>query len=190
MLTASLSRGTMGEEMDPVFYRNLVLKIRPQAIFQVPMPNGYFNFSYHFSFSKPLWENPIVNEFSSYEDRTKFYRYFWDKIFVNDYSYLDIHGEHLPVTCISVEGQDNRLIKDSPLFPDYILKIYVVVNDFACMGPINPGWPENGGKKETWETYVYYEVHDPTIMLPIKTKLHYRGLEFPAIVMDEGEKSR
>lgn len=172
---------------DENFYRNMVMKIRPKVKFKVPMPsNGDLQFSYELQFGKPLWEKTIISDFSLDPDKKKFYRHFWEKIFTLDGSYIEVGGEKVPLTCVFISGQDNRFAKDSPLFPDYVMKIYVVANDFTCTGPINPGWPSNGGKKETWDTYIYYEIKDPTIMLPVEAHVRYRWVEFPAVVVDAG----
>ncbi len=94
----------------------------------------------------------------------------------------------LPLTCVFIHGQDHRFSgKDDPLFPDLLLKVYLVANDFSCTGPLNPGWPSNGGKMETWHTYLYYEVRDPTIMLPVEIKLRDFWNEYSAILFEKGD---
>lgn len=172
------------------FYRNMNLRIRPLVHFKVPMPNGKdLEFSYEMKFSKPFFEKPLTADFKLSLSGDQFYRHFWDKIFVEDGSVLNIGAEQLPLTCVYVNGQDNRNAKKgNPLIPDFILKVYLVANDFSCTGPINPGWPATGGKKETWDTYVYYEIKDPTIMLPMEAKIRYRWNEFPAYLVDGGGK--
>jgi len=171
------------------FYRDFTLKVRTKGTFKVPMPsNGDLFFNHEFKLSTPLWELPKMFDFSLDADKKKFYRHFWDKYFFQDGSYLQVGGEKVPLTCIFLSGQDNRFSKESPLIPDFVMKIYLVANDFTCTGPINPGWPGNGGKKETWDTYVYYEIRDPTIMLPAEVKIRYRWVEFPAVVVDGGGK--
>ena len=172
---------------DESFYRQLSLRIRKEGKFKVPMPsNGDMSFSYELQLEKPLWENPILNDFSLDPEKKKFYRHFWDKVFTHDDSYIEVGGEKIPLTCIFVSGQDNRFAKDGPLIPDFVLKIYLVANDYTCVGPINPAWPNNNGKKETWDTYISYEIKDPTIMLPVEAKIRFRGVEFPAILIDSG----
>ncbi len=174
-----------------VFYRDLVLKVRQSGSFKVPMPsNGDLSFSYEFKFSNAKFEKPLFYDFFLDPDKTKFYRHFWDKIFFQDGSYLLLGGEKVPLTCIYVNGQDNRFSKDTPLIPDFVLKVYLVANDFTCMGPINPGWPSNGGRKEMWDTYFYFEIRDPTIMLPTESKIRYRWTEFPAVLVDPGGSMR
>lgn len=174
---------------DEQFYRDFTLKVRPKGTFKVPMPsNGDLFFNYEFKLSTPLWAMPMMYDFSWDVDKKKFYRHFWDKFFFQDGSFLEVGGEKVPLTCVFLNGQDNRFSKESPLIPDFVMKIYLVANDFTCTGPINPGWPGNGGKKETWDTYVYYEIRDPTIMLPTEVKIRYRWVEFPAVVVDGGGK--
>jgi len=167
------------------FFRDLVMRIRPQAEFKIPMPaNGDMHFNYSFEFDQPLWPEPVTSDFSINSRGKKFYRSFWDKIFLKEGSYMTVGGEQIPLTCIFVAGQDNRHSgKVGPLFPDLILKVTLVANDWTCQGPINPGWPSNGGKKETWETYVHYEVKDPTIMLPTDVELRFRWNEYDAILV-------
>jgi hypothetical protein len=179
---------TLGHSFsDEQFYRDLAFRIRQKGSFKIPMPsNGDLSFSYEMAFANPRWDKPIMNDFFLDSDKKKFYRHFWDKIFLQDGAFLSVGGEKVPLTCVFLSGQDNRFSKDTPLIPDFVLKVYLVANDFTCTGPINPGWPSNGGKKETWDTYVYYEIRDPTIMLPTEAKIRYRWVEFPAIVIDQG----
>lgn len=167
------------------FYRDLVFKVREQAEFKVPMPNGNdMHFSYFLKLDSPKFPEPVSFEYEFNENGPKFIRYFYEKVFTKDGSYIEVGGEQIPLTCIHVSGQDNRFSgKSGPLIPDYILKVTFVANDWTCQGPIKPGWPKTGGKKEAWETYVHYEVTDPTIMLPIEAGLRYRWSEFDAILV-------
>jgi len=170
-------------------YRDMVLRIRTQAEFKVPMPaNGDMHFGYKMEFDQPKWQEPIISDWSITDEHMKptgkFIRNFWEKIFLKEGSYINVAGEQIPLTCIHVQGQDNRFSgKSGPLIPDFILKIIFVANDWTCQGPLNPGWPSNGGKKEAWETYVHYEVKDPTIMLPVEAGLRYRWSEFEAVLV-------
>lgn len=171
------------------FYRDMVLRIRTEAEFKVPMPaNGDLPFDYKLEFAEPKWSEPITGEYPMTDDmgkpNGKFIRYFWEKIFLKEGSYVNVGGEQIPLTCIHVDGQDNRYSgKSGPLLPDFIMKIKFVANDWTCTGPINPGWPGNGGKKEAWDTYIQYTVKDPTIMLPMDAELRYRWAEFQAILV-------
>jgi hypothetical protein len=171
------------------FYRQMVLRIRNAAEFKVPMPaNGDLHFSYKLEFADPKWPETSTGEYLMTDDsgypNGKFIRFFWEKIFLKDGSYIEVGGEQIPLTCIHVDGQDNRKSgKNGPLMPDFILKIKFVANDWTCTGPINPGWPENGGKKESWDTYLQYTIKDPTIMLPVDAELRYRWSEFQAVLV-------
>lgn len=169
------------------FYRDLILRIRTEAGFKVPMPaNGDMHFDYKMEFDQPMWNEPMTNDLSigSTQGKKKFFRNFWDKIFLKEGSFITVGGEQIPLTCVYVAGQDNRFSgKVSPLFPELILQITFVANDWTCQGPISPGWPSNGGKKEAWETYIHYEVKDPTIMLPTEASLRYRWSEFEAVLV-------
>ena len=61
-----------------------------------------------------------------------------------------------------------------------------MANDFSCQGPIRPGWPRTGGNKENWDTYLHYEIRDPTIMLPQDALIRYRWNETKAVLIDKG----
>lgn len=175
---------------EPIFYRQLVLKIRNKATFKVAMPSGSdLQVNYELKFGTPLWDVPVIFELSlelGASSQAGNFRQFWDKIFVAEDSFLQAGGEKIPLTCVFVDGLDNRSIKDSPLQPDFLLKIFIVAQDFNCAGPLNPGWPTNGARKELWDTYIYYEVRDPTIMLPVESRIRYRWSEFSAILEDHG----
>lgn len=174
------------------FYRELTLKVRDRAEFLIPFPGNQSNINYFLEIGSPLYKVPIVSNVQIYNRGPYFYRTFWDRVLLKDGSYLEVNGEKLPLTCIFIDGQDNRFSDpkalDSPLFPDLLLKVYLVVNDFSCQGPLRPGWPENGGREENWDTYLYYEIKDPTIMLPTEAKLRYRWNEYHIVLTDRGEK--
>ena len=173
-------------------YRDMTLRVRPSGAFKVPMPgNGDLAFNYEFKFGAPKLSEPIVSDLYMGPETDRYIRNFWDKIFLEDGSYLLLDGQKVPLTCIFIRGQDNRFSqKDTPLIPDFVLRVYLVANDFTCTGPINPGWPENGGKKETWDTFFYFEIRDPTIMLPTEARVRYRWNEFPAILSNPGVPSQ
>ena len=173
---------------DAMFYRQFALKVRPTSAFRVPVPgNPLFGFRYQLKSGAPLFQEPLIGDFFLDPKGEKFFRNFWDKVSVQDGSLLQLGDEQVPLTCIFINGQDNRFSqKDSPLIPDFFLKVYLVANDFNCKGPINPGWPNTSGKKETWDTYVYFEVRDPTIMLPTEIKLRYRWAEYVGYLVDDG----
>lgn len=171
------------------FYRDLTLQIRPQAEFEIPMPGIKSSIIYFLNWDKPAYEVPILGDMHIKGDKDPhFYRSFYDRIFTKHDSYIEINGEKLPLTCVFVDGQDNRFAGNdpSPLFPDFVLKIYFVANDFSCQGPIKPGWPTTGGKEENWDTYIYYEIRDPTIMIPTEAKLRYRWNEYHMVLVDRG----
>jgi hypothetical protein len=176
----------------PGYYRELSNKVRQYVEFNVPIPSLKFDFSYKLEFGTPIYFEPKISDVSISSAPTinnAFYRSFWDRIFATDNSYIDIGGERLPLTCIFIHGQDNRYNgKKLPILPDIILRVYLVANDYSCQGPIRPGWPESGGRREAWDTYVYYEIRDLTIMLPVDAKIRFRWAEFPAILIDKGEK--
>lgn len=188
ILSIGAVRAIAAETATSISYRDLTLKLRTSGSFRVPMPsNGDLAFSYEVKFGAPRFSEPITYDFSLGPDKDKFYRHFWDKVFFLDGSYLLVGGEKVPLTCVFISGQDNRFTKkDTPLIPDFVLKVYLVANDYTCTGPVNPAWPANSKKKEMWDTYVYYEIRDPTIMLPADAKIRYRWAEFPAILVDGG----
>lgn len=172
----------------PDFYRDLTSKIRPDGLFRIYMPDGRNqDVTYHFKFGQPIYVAPMLSDFQWDPPHKEFLRTFWDRISFEDGSYLQVGGEQVPLTCAFVHGQDNRFSgKYNPLQPEFILQIYLVANDYACQGPIRPGWPSTGGRKENWDTYLLYEVRDPTIMLPQDAKLRYRWNEFGAVLIDKG----
>jgi len=169
-------------------YRDFTGSIRGTGTFQVATPgNDNAKFSYSLKMGAPIFTNPIAYDFFMSPELTTKIRHFWDKISLQDGSALTVGNQSIPLTCIYISGEDNRFSgKNSPLLPDFILKVYLVANDFTCTGPINPGWPGNGQKEESWDTYVYFEVRDPTIMLPTESKLRYRWNEYQAFVIDQG----
>ena len=174
---------TVGQEVLQ-FYRNLTLQIRDTAEFKVPMIGSDQSYSYELEFAEPVYKEPIVGEFSLGNDAKKFYRQFWDRIMLKDGSHAMINGEEIPLTCIFISGQDNRYSGNAdPRFPQFIMKVYLVANDYSCVGPLNPGFPTAGGKEEAWDTYLYYEVKDPTIMLPVEAKIRYRWNEFHSVLV-------
>lgn len=169
---------------DLSYYRSLTESIRPSAQFKVSLINQDEFFDYSLNLANPIYSVPIVNDLPVFDRPDYFYRQFWDRIFLKDGSRILLNGEEVPLTCIFVSGQDNRFagITD-PRFPQFIMKIYLVANDFDCVGPINPSWPTNGQKEETWDTYFYYEVKDPTIMLPVEAKLRLKWNEFKSVLV-------
>lgn len=171
------------------YYRALTLKLRQKAEFEIPFPGMTSSISYSFSWDKPIYEKVVLGDAHLDQNKPYFMRMFFDRILFGTDSYLLINGEKLPLTCVFIDGQDNRFMdnKTNPLFPDLILKVYLVANDFSCQGPIKPGWPMTGGKEENWDTYLYYEIRDPTIMIPTEAKLRYRWNEYHVVLVDRGQ---
>lgn len=166
-------------------YRELTLKIRSQASFRIPMPsNGDMHYDYKLEFGEPIYAQPLVTDVhTDYQKPDRFTRTFYDRIWLKDGSTLRIGGEQVPLTCVFVSGQDNRFSGNtSPTFPQFIMRIYIVANDYACKGPMRPGWPRSGGRPENWDTYAHYEIRDPTIMLPVENRLRYRWNEYVSIL--------
>lgn len=169
---------------DKKFYRDLTLNIRTEATFKVPMIGNEQQFDYKMEFGAPIYAEPIIQDTPMVRDPKKFYRSYWDRIALNDGSRIYLNGQEIPLTCIFVWGQDNRFSGlEDPRFPQFIMKVYLVANDYTCTGPLNPGFPQNGGKQEAWDTYLYFEIKDPTIMLPVEAKIRYRWNEFNAILV-------
>ncbi|MBC7539419.1 MAG: hypothetical protein H7281_11405 [Bacteriovorax sp.] len=166
------------------YYRQLTQAIRTQAQFKVSLINQDEFYDYSLELGEPVYNEPIVSDLPVMDQSDKFYRNFWDRIYLKDGSRVVINGEEVPLTCIFVSGQDNRYSGlTDPRFPQFIMKIYLVANDFTCVGPKNPGWPNNGAKEETWDTYLYYEVKDPTIMLPVEAKIRVKWNEFKSVLV-------
>jgi hypothetical protein len=173
------------------YYRQLSLRVRTKSEFILPSPAGSTSIRYLFEFGQPLYELPMIHDshLGLEPDAKSFYRMVWDRIAFKDDSYILMNNEKIPLTCIFIDGQDNRFAspeKRSPLLPEFILKVYLVANDFSCQGPLKPGWPETGGRPENWDTYLYFEIKDPTIMLPTEAKIRYRWNEWNLILNDRG----
>lgn len=159
-------------------YRSLILNLRKEGRFKIPVLKE--NISYKMTWGEPILEMPKVADIPG-PRQGEFVRLFWDKIFLKD-SELVVHGENLPLTCIFVEGQDNRFggAKPTPITPDFILKVHFVANDFQCGPRLNP--PGTSANPERWNSFLYYVVKDPTIMLPTDIKLRYYWDEFTAML--------
>jgi hypothetical protein len=152
------------------------------------MPGGPSQaFSYQFTFANPVFANPLTAQFQVSVDSSAYFVRFWDKLLLQDGSALQLGDAKVPLTCVFVDGQDNTQAGvTSPLVPDHVLKVYLVANDYSCIGPINPAWPASGVRRETWDTYLYFEIRDTTIMTPTEVKIRYRWNEFPAVLVDGG----
>jgi hypothetical protein len=175
-------------EIDYALYLNLSQSIRDKMDILISLPLvGPIKASYESKKGDPFFSKPRVSDLFFDSSRESGIRNFWDKIMLQDGSVLKIAGDEIPLTCIFINGHDNRYSKkDTPLIPDFFIKVYLVANDYTCTGPINPNWPKDGGKKETWDTYVYYEIRDPTIMLPTELKIRYRWSEFRGTILQGG----
>ncbi len=188
LFAANLSFGKTQIPPDENYYRDLTLKVRQSGTFSVPSPGTQSLISYSFEFDQPVYPKPMLGDSHLVTNPNYFYRLFFDRILFKDGSFVEINGDKLPLTCLFIDGQDNRFSneKPSPLLPEFVLKIYLVANDFSCQGPIKPGWPESGGKEQNWDTYLYFEIRDPTIMLPTEAVLRYRWNEFHMVMVDGG----
>lgn len=174
----------------PQQYRDLTNRLRTSAEFMVPFPGMKSSITYAFEFDQPVYPEPILGDTHLGSSDILFYRSFWDRVLFKDGSYIEINGERLPLTCVFISGQDNRFgqKEPSPLFSEFVIRVYLVANDFSCQGPKKKGWPEVGGKEESWDTYIYYEIKDPTIMIPVEAKIRYRWNEFNMVLVDRGSK--
>lgn len=165
------------------FYRKLTMATRTEAHFQVPMVGVQNEYHYKLEIGDPIYAEPKISDYDTLDNKGIF-RKVWDRVALKDGSTLFVNGEELPLTCIWISGQDNRYSGTSdPRFPDFIMRVYLVANDYSCTGPLNPNWPSGGGKKEMWDTYVYFEIRDPTIMLPVEPMIRYRWNESHAVLI-------
>jgi hypothetical protein len=174
----------------PMFYRDLTLKIRDNVAFEVVLPGVKSTITYQFAWDTPAIKLPLLGDTHLNDKQPYFLRIFFDRMYTKSDSFIEINGEKLPLTCVFVSGQDNRFMKpnQTPLLPNFVLKVYIVANDFSCQGPLKPGWPATGGREENWDTYIYYEIRDPTIMLPTEAKVRYHWNETAMILSTRGGK--
>lgn len=194
LLFTTLAYGSLETSLQPLdsapqFYRDFTQKVRQTGEFQIPLPGASTDLNYSFELAQPVYPMPLITDLHMASGNKYFFRSFWDRILLKDDSFLNINGEKLPLTCIFIIGQDNRFTDpkmNSPLLPEFILKVYLVANDFSCQGPIKPGWPATGGRKENWGNYIYFEVRDPTIMLPVEAQLRYRWNDYNVVLVDRG----
>jgi hypothetical protein len=168
----------------PEYYRELTKRIRTSGEFSVPFPSADQHFDYKFELGEPAYKEVKVGDYAvDLERRGRFLRSFWDRISLKDGSRVILNGKEIPLTCIFVQGQDNRwAFEPNPLFPELVIKVTLVANDFQCVGPLNPNWPMNGDRKLNWDTAVQFTVKDPTIMLPVDASIRYRWNEYEAVL--------
>ena len=184
-LISSIAQAQIGST--PEDYRALSLQLRDHSTFKVPQLSGDIPFRYELNWADFKWPEPITTNWGLDSKNKTYFRMFFEKVFAKPGSFIEIGSERLPLTCVFVDGQDNRFSgTNMPALPDFVLKVYVVANDFSCDGPINQGFPSNGGKQELWDSYIYFEVRDPTIMLPMNVKLRYRWNEYESVLVDPG----
>jgi hypothetical protein len=157
------------------FYRDLILRVRTEGEFRIPMADrGDQFFRYKMEIDTPKWTLPVVSE-----DTLVGVIDFWDKIMLKDGSFIVLNGEEIPLTCIHVKGRD--LGKSGiPTVPRFIITFFFVANDWTCTGPMNPDYPKFSPRKDAWDTYLHYDVRDETIMLPSEVGLRYHWNEFDA----------
>lgn len=166
----------------PAYYRKLTLAVRHEAHFLIPTPGAKSEYSYKLEFGDAIYAEPKISDIGTLDGNIT--RNFWDRILLKDGSTLFINGEELPLTCIWISAQDNRYSgSNDPRVPQFVMRVYLIANDFSCTGPLNPNWPSDGGKKEMWDTYVHFEIRDPTIMLPVEAKLRFRWNEYRSILI-------
>lgn len=171
---------------DLELYRSLTLSVRKLAQFKISLPSGDDDLiNYQLDFGEPVYSSPLWgNLYIDSSNQQKFYRTFYDRIFLKDGSKIQIGDDFVPLTCIFIKGQDNRYSGNtSPLFPKFVLKVYLVANDYSCIGPINPGYPDNGGREETWDTYLSFTIKDPTIMLPTDSIFRFKWNEYNTVLI-------
>jgi hypothetical protein len=169
-----------------LFYRDLLKTLRRTGTFKVSLPAmAPIPLSYRVTVSRPKTAKPVLIDINAGEGG-RFLRQVFDKLFFDDNSVLKIGDDELPLTCVHLDGQDNRFTgPKSPLTPDFILRIFLVANDYSCTGPLNQD-PSLGPVGPTWDTFLYYEVRDPSTMFPINARLHYRGNNFAVTRLDTG----
>lgn len=170
-------------------YRNLLASLKSQGTLKIVTPglndDPIIYFELKIDKETTLGNSRYVDIYLDPGQQDQYIRKFYERIFLTDESFIKVNNETIPLTCIFVEGQDNRNLQiDSPLFPKIIFDVYLVANDYSCTGPINPSWPEQGGKEETWDTFLRYVIKDPTIMQPTDTYLRLRWNEYRTILVN------
>lgn len=174
----------------PQAYRNHVLSLPAAMSFSVISPLGPAEVTYSLKWDSPLMALPAMSAYPDLEgDPTKNYIEFFDRISLQPDSFIKIGELTIPLTCIWVHGQDNREVDNQdPLIPKQVYRYILVANDFSCTGPINPGWPGNGLKRETWDTNIELVIKDLTIYRPAEATLRYRWNESKMVIKDVGPK--
>ncbi len=174
----------------PQVYRNNVLALPATMNFSAISALGQADVSYSLNWGAPLISLPAISTYPALGgDPNKNFIEFFDRISLTPDSFIKIGELTLPLTCIWVHGQDNREVDEhNPLIPKQVYRYFLVANDFSCTGPINPGWPENGLKKQTWDTYIELLVKDLTIYRPAEAILRYRWNESKMVTKDVGPK--
>ncbi|WP_413290484.1 hypothetical protein [Bdellovibrio sp. HCB337] len=157
---------------DRKFYRDLTHKLSRVGTFSVTMAGTHQKIHFEYDLAKPIYAEPIIADARVGLDPRHFYRNFWDRIFLTEGSYLDINGRREPLTCIFINGQDNRYAGLSdPRIPTILMRIYLVARDKTCTGPLNPNYPQDGTVAENWDTYMYYELKHPETLFPTGSRI-------------------
>lgn len=157
---------------DRKFYRELTQKLSRVGTFSVTLVGTHQKIHFEYELGKPIYPEPIVVDAHTGLDRRYLYRDFWDRIFLTENSYLDIDGHREPLTCIFINGQDNRYAGLSdPRIPGILMRVYLVARDKTCTGPLNPNYPHDGTIPENWDTYLYYELKHPETLFPTGSRI-------------------
>lgn len=157
---------------EPGFYRELTHRLSTVGSFTINMVGAKQHIHFKYSLAKPIYAEPIVSDARLGLEPRYFFRAFWDRIFLAEGSYLEMDGERLPLTCIFINGQDNRYANISdPRIPQVLMRIYLVTKDKTCVGPMNPNYPHDGTIPETWDNYLYYELKHPETLVPNGARL-------------------
>ena len=80
---------------------------------------------------------------------------FYDRLLAERGSTITVGLQTFPVYCVWTQGQDNREVRTRHEF--LFRKIIYVVDDPTCVGPVNPNFPHDGGRRTRWSTYLQIE---------------------------------
>lgn len=161
------------------FYRDLTRHLSSVGTFSITMAGTQQKIHFEYSLAKPIYAEPIVVDARIGLNPQYFFRSFWDRIFLSEGSYLELDGKRMPLTCVFINGQDNRYADiTDPRIPQILMRVYLVAKDKTCVGPLNPNYPHDGTVEENWDSYLYYELKHPETLFPTGSRVRTNWNDF------------